>query len=360
MGDPAVLSDFVKWGRVQYPAQHYMLVIWDHGEGWRVFVESLLAKQRVLVHTRALALTDGSTSQRAMSAATRKGYGVAVPSGLTAPLISAPGDGYRSASNDETNNDVLYDREIEDGLKSSLGGAKLDVIGFDACLMSMIETAYSLRDVGSVMVGSEELEPGRGWDYSDIVTRIETESPQDGASLAKIIVQSYQKTYEQIAPDTTMSAVDLTKAGSIATTISAVADTLLVKLDSSTVQPVVTARNATSTYAPGHQFYHVDASEFLSQLRSRNPSPELVSAIDHAASAVQGAIIANYSGTERQGSYGSRGLAIYFPARSADHLEDPFAEGGYEKENTFYPVEFVQDKSIHWAEFLHRYWELVP
>src|SRR5215467_7754233 len=33
-GDPAVLRDFVTWAATTHPAQHYLLVIWNHGSGW--------------------------------------------------------------------------------------------------------------------------------------------------------------------------------------------------------------------------------------------------------------------------------------------------------------------------------------
>ena len=34
MGDPRVLEDFVTWGVTNYPADHYLLVLWNHGAGW--------------------------------------------------------------------------------------------------------------------------------------------------------------------------------------------------------------------------------------------------------------------------------------------------------------------------------------
>src|SRR5262245_28709930 len=35
MGDAQSLIDFVAWGRKTYPAKRTMLVIWNHGQGWR-------------------------------------------------------------------------------------------------------------------------------------------------------------------------------------------------------------------------------------------------------------------------------------------------------------------------------------
>src|SRR5689334_6641214 len=33
-GDPKVLTDFIKWGINKYPANHYLLDVWNHGGGW--------------------------------------------------------------------------------------------------------------------------------------------------------------------------------------------------------------------------------------------------------------------------------------------------------------------------------------
>ena len=43
---------------------------------------------------------------------------------------------------------------------------KLELVGFDACLMSSIEVAALFSDYSNYMIASEEFEPGGGWDYS--------------------------------------------------------------------------------------------------------------------------------------------------------------------------------------------------
>src|SRR5947207_3029087 len=34
MGDTATLHDFVSWSKRRFPAERYILIIWDHGQGW--------------------------------------------------------------------------------------------------------------------------------------------------------------------------------------------------------------------------------------------------------------------------------------------------------------------------------------
>ena len=35
MGSPLALRQFIQWSKKAYPAKRYMLVIWNHGQGWR-------------------------------------------------------------------------------------------------------------------------------------------------------------------------------------------------------------------------------------------------------------------------------------------------------------------------------------
>ncbi|HEX2998663.1 MAG TPA: clostripain-related cysteine peptidase, partial [Armatimonadota bacterium] len=35
MGQPSSLTDFITWAKTTYPADHYCLILWNHGAGWR-------------------------------------------------------------------------------------------------------------------------------------------------------------------------------------------------------------------------------------------------------------------------------------------------------------------------------------
>jgi hypothetical protein len=63
---------------------------------------------------------------------------------------------------------------------------KLDIIGFDACLMAMYEVGSTLAPYGKYLLGSELLEPGHGWDYSALagITQHVTAAGLPATSLA--------------------------------------------------------------------------------------------------------------------------------------------------------------------------------
>ncbi|MBU7025174.1 MAG: hypothetical protein HXS40_13515, partial [Theionarchaea archaeon] len=47
MGDPATLTDFVTWARTNYPADNYLLVLWDHGDGWKTRLSQIATKGKI-------------------------------------------------------------------------------------------------------------------------------------------------------------------------------------------------------------------------------------------------------------------------------------------------------------------------
>lgn len=84
--------------------------------------------------------------------------------------------------------------EIKEALDKSpfMGENKLELIGFDACLMSSIEIASSLSSYANYMVASEEFEPGAGWNYRFLSEVDHNLSSQD---FGKLIVDYFEKYY---------------------------------------------------------------------------------------------------------------------------------------------------------------------
>ena len=68
------------------------------------------------------------------------------------------------------------------------GGRKLDLIGFDACLMASLESMTVWSDYAEHYVGSEELEPGDGWDYSFLKS---LENSSEVGSLTESILRRF-------------------------------------------------------------------------------------------------------------------------------------------------------------------------
>src|ERR1700681_4764617 len=71
----------------------------------------------------------------------------------------------RAIAFDDQAKDFLDNMELKRALgeMKKLLGRPLDIIGFDACLMAMLEVNYQIMATARYAVGSEEEEPGNGW-----------------------------------------------------------------------------------------------------------------------------------------------------------------------------------------------------
>jgi hypothetical protein len=339
MGEGASVVDFVDWGMQKFPAKRYMLVIWDHGQGWRF--KSAVTPIRDISRS---AFTEMKNS---------------IP-GLkdVKPLIPAfsvsPGP-VRYSSSDESSSSKLYNRDLQDALEGYLGAKRLDVIGFDACLMAMVETAFALRKVGHVLVASEELEPGDGWDYSRWLGELVKNPTADAKGLGKIVVQAYRDAYKT-SFEVTLSAIDLEKTDQVAGKISLLADACRLKL-STELANIKAARGACSNYAPGYGLHGIDLAQFCKELESRTTTSTIKNLASDLRADVSAQVIDAFASSDRQGTFGSYGLAIYFPHRKAAYNSDP-DKIGYTESNLIYPVQFVQQHK--WDNFLQEYFVVVP
>ncbi len=157
MGDPDTLADFIKWGVKEFPANNIGLVFWNHGGG---SISGVCFDERYDSDSLSLSEIDKALSD-------------------------------------------TFDCMTE----------KFEFIGFDACLMSTIETANILVPYANYMYASEETEPGYGWDYTAIIDYLNGNPKADGAQLGKALCDAY---YEHCklswSEDTaTFAITDLTK-----------------------------------------------------------------------------------------------------------------------------------------------------
>lgn len=90
---------------------------------------------------------------------------------------------------------------------------KFEFIGFDACLMGTVETANILATYSRYMYGSEETEPGYGWDYTAIGDFLSNYPTADGAELGKVVCDSFYEGCAEIDSESgaTLSVIDLSK-----------------------------------------------------------------------------------------------------------------------------------------------------
>lgn len=335
------VEDFVRSAMNGYPARHYVFVLWGHGEGYRFELAS-----------------------RSMINSLHSYEGRPKPSSLCSLESTFPPSkiSFKGGTTDGTTTgiNILYMKELAQGLKKALGEKKLDVVVFDECLMGMVENAYALREVASYMVASEEMIPPGGLCYSDWLSKLVSSPRMSPATLATTIVESYDRTYRRAFDCMTMSATDLAQARNLGGAISSLADQLSRALPHELTR-IVAARKACNVYGrsvcvvDGDCFYHVDLVRFCEELMRRSADSGVRSAATTVVDAVRSSTILNVAGSATKELKGSNGLAIYFPPSGNAYCEDDTNECGYEPDNDFFPLDFVAKE--RWQNFLHDYFK---
>ena len=325
MGDPAVLQDFVEWAITNYPAEHYALSIWNHGGGWRLYMQRLGERARAM-----------------------KSRGEA-DTGVTRAVVW-----------DDTDDDVLYMDEVQHALKGAKReiknrtgtDMKLDVVGFDACLMGMIEVAYEIRDEANYMVGSEYSEPLNGWPYDTILADLVADPALNSTGLAELIVIKYDDSYPP-NENVTQAAVDTSKAWDVAMKIddfTGVAQHEWDDLGAARADTIVY-----HTWGCGPYCWGVDLWNFADEVYNRASSNEIKTGAHELKNMIDDFVIMErHHGPAMDGSHG---VAIYFPETQTVFDNDPDSSG-YDDDNDFMIVDFVQ---VHnWDEWLQDYYSVIP
>jgi hypothetical protein len=361
MGDPNVLKSFVSWGKDTYPAQNYMLIVWNHGQGWRLMLAQAQKEgERAIAAKRAQMAQEDKMQPAGDVQSTRNADRLAPPDRLQSIIVPNVST-VKSISNDDTDKDVLYNSEMQ----NALSGSNLAVIGFDACLMSMVETAYALRKVAQVMVASEELEPGTGWQYDDWLGKLAANPSVDAKGLGEILVRSYE---EQNQSQMTLAAVNLNKIEQLAASLSSMSEFLNPRMPAFAAI-LKSARTSCEAYAPREvtyispgvkrpRFQHIDLGRFCSQAALLNTDPEFKRLLTQVQGDIRSCVLRSYASDDRKGRFGSSGLAIYYPERKLFFENDDFGRLAYLKSNDNYPVEFVATQK--WPDFLQQYFAVTP
>ena len=254
MGDPQTLIDFTDWATINYPANKYLLVIWNHGGGFRS-----------LSLTKDIAWDDTSGGDK-----------------ITMPELEYA----LSAINTQM-------------------GKKIDIVGMDACFMAMTEVAYQIKDYADILVTSEESEPFDGWPYDTILGELVGNPPISSEQLAVDIVDKYIFSYPY--GNVTQSAIDLSYMDTLTSQLSNLA--LAIMDDSLTLKSKYILASVNSQYYKDPDF--IGLYDFCNQLLTYSNSLEVKNiALDIQQTLNYVVIKSGYNGGSVSGS---KGLSIYFP-----------------------------------------------
>ena len=161
-----------------------------------------------------------------------------VPRTKTCPILWDHGISWSGFGGDYDNVDAaenpMFLNQLGQGIEAGLQDGpieKFDLIGFDACLMASIETAVQLSSVGDVLVASEDLEWGNGWDYEPFVTALIENPDMSARELGQRIMDSFFRSMPPTEKTATLSMTNLENVTEFADGVNAVAELMATHLE---------------------------------------------------------------------------------------------------------------------------------
>ncbi len=261
MGSGNTLNDFVRWGRQQCPSEKVALIIWDHGIG-----------------DAGVAIDESNGKDK-----------------LKLPEI----------------------RQVLENYKKDTG-KKMDVIGFDACLMAAAEVITEFNDLASILIGSEDVEPGDGWNYESLFREFGRNACNKTAlDLGNIAVSTYGKHYDVIGKNrTTLVAIDMSYVPRFQQAMGALTRRLVEAMKNDTTKFIIAraiewARNHSYEMDGEEQ---IDLYHFLQLLQRAIDDVELRKLIQEVLDVIL------YMRTARHGgraALNATGISIYFKKNSS-------------------------------------------
>ena len=260
--DPDTLSDFMSYCDENYPADHRMLVLWDHGGGV-------------------------------------VGYGVDDIFGTSMSL-------------------EMLQEAFSQTYEADPENPHYDIIGFDACLMASTEVAHNLYGYGKYLAASEETEPGDGWTHNSYLEAMSADATLSPAAITEIIADSYMDHYMTqnynssflgITFDATFSSIDINTAEKTYQSYCKLNAKLLQDSinDIQVLSKIGNAANNSTRYAgSAYMVYNtIDLGNYMEALSDYYPA-ECQEVLDNLDEAVL---------YHRQSGYlsDSTGLSIYMP-----------------------------------------------
>ena len=132
----------------------------------------------------------------------------------------------------------IYARDLKlEGLERDVSttvllGQKLDILGFDSCVMGMLEVGYQFWDTAKTIIASEGSVPSAGWTYAKILGCLtgENDASNDPRRVAERFVKNFvrsQDSYTVGGVSVDMAAWDMSKFEDLAKAFNKLAEALI-------------------------------------------------------------------------------------------------------------------------------------
>ncbi len=296
-GSTTTLANFIDFTKINYPADNYNLILWNHGGGWRS--------------------VDSKTTTKSVN--TTKSI---IPTKITAPTQIS-----KAICWDENGSTVSYLGNND--VQTVVTSRGISLLSMDACLMGMLETAYEMRyEVTGIdyFVGSQNIEPGGGYQYTTLLDSFVNATDLSSSNFGWLTVAAYAGLYDEDDTTTTQSAIDLSKVSAVVTAL----DAFVTYLNGQSIATIATARTTCETFA---DVSYIDLWDFANKFTDGS--------VTTLQDALDAAVIYNFSGPAKPNAHG---LSINFPTK--------YHETAYSGANNSYNIDLLDDST--WDDIIQN------
>ena len=331
MTDPETLSDFLEWGLETYPANRYVLVMWDHGSALFRGDEDD---------------EDGNSDADGRGAEAGNATVNGVENGQRQGNNEDGGrDRTRGFCQDWTNGGDMKPWELSSVLRdlSITRGLHFDIIAADVCYFAYFEMAYQYRQYTDYFIGSSDEEPAAGWNYQNALSYISERPFSSTRDVAINIVEKYMESYDTAAQNyITQMALDVAGMEQL---IMPAFESFTKTLISTTYHYEAEIRSARS-HSDSPRGDYVDLYSFVDLIQGSDDLPlSLTEKATSLRDAMEAAIVEYGTGTKHPNS---RGLGIWFPK----NFQTNYHRNTYVRKYDF--------SDTLWDEFLREYDQPTP
>ncbi len=365
-GQTDTLISACKWAITTFPADEYVLVFWNHGTGILDPVRGrIISPMELFTYNPTLNKLELDRSTSILG-----NIDIKIPhnsddlllflnqfddnpdwQNITEALHATDMDNYQQPMDadskgicwDDSAGNYLTNQKLDTALttirKECLNNEQFSIIGFDACLMSMVGIGNLLKKHAHIMVGSQEVELGTGWNYQKVLEPFLHEA-LGKRDFARHIVHVYEETYNRITNDYTQSAVFLDDFTHLEDNLNEIANRLIEALKLQKNKSVHNAIRASKnkllcthfdepSYIDLHHFYtnlehNLKHFSFINAQAGTRILTELRKLLDHGRATIRKLVLANVCGKNLNQACG---ISIYFPERRmhSSYPKSPFA-----------------------------------
>lgn len=219
--DPANLAEFIQWSKERCPAQNYILILWNHGNGWYPISDRPKTKGIFF--------------------------------------------------DDNANEECLSLDDLIAGVKQS--DTHLKMLYYDACLMGMLENYSGLTEISDYVLGSAHTVPGLGGNYASLIENL-TEQDDFEPAIRQYIheVVSLWGAHPDIVSD--LALANLSSWSKLMDAMKLFTDELVNTYEEDQEQYDIATNNC-YRFTPNYPFF--DIMDYMRKLANFSGNPELIS-----------------------------------------------------------------------------------